>query len=159
MYWTLIIINGYGKQERKTITKYKARKLLSSGRAKQIREKVLVKVCSWKVLIENGHKTFSAWTDKVAAMEMINSGYAILVKRNTIKKIGNYTSLRKSVMMRDNYICHYCGEEGHTVDHIVPRANGGKNTPDNLVCACSSCNKAKGKLSYDEFVSQVLIIN
>lgn len=159
MYWTLIVINGHGKQERTTITKYKARKLLSSGRAKQIREKVLVKFCNWKVLVENGHKTISAWTDKVTAMESVNSGYAVLVEKNIIKKIGNYTSLRKSVLIRDNYICHYCGEEGDTIDHIIPRANGGMNTEENLVCACSSCNKAKGKLSYDEFVNRELVGN
>jgi 5-methylcytosine-specific restriction endonuclease McrA len=40
----------------------------------------------------------------------------------------------------------YCGTaEGRmTVDHIVPRLRGGKDTWENLVCACHRCNNLKG---------------
>ena len=39
--------------------------------------------------------------------------------------------------------CHYCPRAGTTVDHVVPRAVGGPNDPDNLVPACPSCNQRK----------------
>lgn len=31
-----------------------------------------------------------------------------------------------------------------TVDHIIPKSRGGKDTWDNLVTACVSCNNRKG---------------
>lgn len=41
--------------------------------------------------------------------------------------------------------CHYCGEpDAGTVDHVVPVAAGGDNSPANLVPACGRCNYSKG---------------
>jgi len=55
---------------------------------------------------------------------------------------------RKSVMMRDNYTCQYCGDQPPkselTIDHVVPRVQGGDTTWENVVCACKSCNLRKG---------------
>ena len=31
-----------------------------------------------------------------------------------------------------------------TVDHIIPRSRGGKNTWGNTACACAACNRRKG---------------
>jgi 5-methylcytosine-specific restriction endonuclease McrA len=53
---------------------------------------------------------------------------------------------RKNIMKRDGYICQYCGEsEGPmTTDHVIPRRLGGRDTWENLVCACVGCNNKKG---------------
>lgn len=55
---------------------------------------------------------------------------------------------RRSVMMRDNYTCQYCGAQPTkaelTIDHVVPRVRGGDTTWDNVVCACKQCNLRKG---------------
>jgi 5-methylcytosine-specific restriction endonuclease McrA len=53
---------------------------------------------------------------------------------------------RKNIIKRDNHQCQYCGtREGPvTVDHVVPRNRGGKDTWENLVCACMKCNSKKG---------------
>ena len=55
---------------------------------------------------------------------------------------------KKNVLLRDDYKCGYCGRRGDrstmTVDHVVPRAAGGKSTWDNLVAACAACNGRKG---------------
>jgi len=52
--------------------------------------------------------------------------------------------------------CHYCGAQCAfselTLDHIVPVADGGSNSLDNLVLACRPCNVRKGKKSKDEFL-------
>ena len=38
-----------------------------------------------------------------------------------------------------------------TVDHVLPRSKGGKNTWENLVAACKPCNQKKGaKTAVDE---------
>lgn len=40
--------------------------------------------------------------------------------------------------------CAYCGRENpSTLDHIVPKARGGKTTRNNLVAACADCNLQK----------------
>ncbi|MGB8658348.1 MAG: HNH endonuclease [Candidatus Zixiibacteriota bacterium] len=53
---------------------------------------------------------------------------------------------RKNIIKRDGHCCQYCGEKGSpmTVDHIIPRIYGGKDTWENLVCACITCNNIKG---------------
>jgi 5-methylcytosine-specific restriction endonuclease McrA len=53
---------------------------------------------------------------------------------------------RREVFRRDHYTCQYCGrrEAGLTVDHVIPRYQGGMHTWDNVVAACPSCNHRKG---------------
>lgn len=55
---------------------------------------------------------------------------------------------RANVLARDNFECQYCGVEllsrEATLDHVVPRSQGGKTSWINIVCACSSCNRKKG---------------
>ncbi len=40
--------------------------------------------------------------------------------------------------------CLYYGHPAEQVDHIQPRAAGGRDAPANLAPACKSCNSAKG---------------
>ena len=48
--------------------------------------------------------------------------------------------------------CSYCGEtESLTLDHIFSQKLGGKDTGDNLIYACKSCNSSKGKKDLMEF--------
>lgn len=42
-----------------------------------------------------------------------------------------------------------------TVDHFIPKANGGSNKITNLVPACFKCNKAKGKKPPQEFLIMI----
>jgi 5-methylcytosine-specific restriction endonuclease McrA len=37
-----------------------------------------------------------------------------------------------------------CSNEGDSVDHIVPRSQGGTDEDDNLQLLCRSCNSSKG---------------
>ncbi len=47
-------------------------------------------------------------------------------------------------MNRDEGRCAYCGGHAITVDHVLPRSYGGKNTWRNTVAACGGCNQRKG---------------
>ena len=38
-----------------------------------------------------------------------------------------------------------------TIDHIIPRSRGGKNTWKNLVTCCSRCNVTKGNKTPNEW--------
>ncbi len=53
---------------------------------------------------------------------------------------------RKNILTRDGNRCQYCGTiKGQmTVDHIVPKTMGGRDTWYNLVCCCARCNNKKG---------------
>ena len=57
------------------------------------------------------------------------------------------TFSRRNIYKRDRYTCQYCGAqpgtEELTLDHVVPRAQGGISTWENCVLACVSCNKRK----------------
>ena len=61
---------------------------------------------------------------------------------------------RRSVALRDNYTCQYCGNAPGrallTLDHIVPRSRGGQTTWENVVAACRTCNMRKGDRTPDE---------
>lgn len=52
---------------------------------------------------------------------------------------------RKNLLMRDNHACQYCGRTAQplTVDHVIPKQFGGKDTWENLVIACMPCNNRK----------------
>ena len=56
---------------------------------------------------------------------------------------------RANVLKRDNHTCAYCGGPGDTMDHIVPKALGGKHEWRNIVTACRRCNGKKGHQTLD----------
>ncbi len=52
---------------------------------------------------------------------------------------------RQNIFKRDGSKCQYCGQKDHlTLDHVVPKAKGGKSTWENLITACNRCNCQKG---------------
>lgn len=55
---------------------------------------------------------------------------------------------RRNLFARDSNMCQYCGRKFATselsLDHLVPRSQGGPTTWDNVVCACLKCNVRKG---------------
>lgn len=55
---------------------------------------------------------------------------------------------RRNIYARDGNRCQYCGKKHSTselsLDHVVPRSQGGRSTWDNIVCACLKCNIRKG---------------
>ncbi len=57
------------------------------------------------------------------------------------------TFSRRNIFKRDRFTCQYCGaqpgSEELTLDHVVPRAQGGESRWDNCVLACLACNKRK----------------
>ncbi len=57
---------------------------------------------------------------------------------------------RTGVLERDNYTCVYCGKDGRTIDHIVPKSRGGESSWLNLAACCQRCNNKKGDQLLDE---------
>lgn len=54
---------------------------------------------------------------------------------------------KANIYLRDLYQCQYCGDTFDqnqlTIDHVIPRAAGGKTAWDNCVAACKDCNETK----------------
>lgn len=55
---------------------------------------------------------------------------------------------RRNIYARDGNKCQYCGKKFATtdlsLDHVVPRSQGGKANWENIVCCCVKCNVKKG---------------
>lgn len=55
---------------------------------------------------------------------------------------------RRNLYARDENRCQYCGRKYATtelsLDHVIPRSQGGRTTWENVVCACLTCNVKKG---------------
>lgn len=53
-----------------------------------------------------------------------------------------HPNLRLACLIRDEFVCRHCKEKGKKLEahHIVPRANGGKDTIKNLLTLCEKCH-------------------
>ena len=55
---------------------------------------------------------------------------------------------RRNLFARDRNRCQYCGQHFPSnelsIDHVVPKSQGGGDSWTNLVCACIRCNAKKG---------------
>lgn len=72
---------------------------------------------------------------------------------------------RAAIYERDNWECAYCGQGPRdarnmkqarvvlTLDHLVPRCEGGDNSTANLVTACQRCNSSRQEKSWREFAT------
>lgn len=51
---------------------------------------------------------------------------------------------RKNIYIRDKHTCQYCGaQERLSIDHVIPKTRGGKNSFENCVTCCVPCNTKK----------------
>ena len=74
---------------------------------------------------------------------------AVIVLKTVVKfKIATVACNRTNLLQRDGHQCQYCAKffetKELTIDHVIPKSRGGKNTWDNLVIACKKCNQRKG---------------
>lgn len=72
----------------------------------------------------------------------------VVALREYARMHGEPKFCRRSILLRDDFRCQYCGEEFSseelTYDHVVPRARGGRTEWANIVAACVRCNADKG---------------
>lgn len=87
-----------------------------------------------------------AWS----AWEKARSGEtAVNTKRRPISE-----NMKQYILSRDGG-CLKCGAKTDlTIDHIIPVADGGSNSHDNLQCLCRKCNSIKG--AYPEDYREVI---
>lgn len=126
-----------------------------------------------RVLVLNSDYTPLNVTDIRRGFILVVKGKAEVVKEDTKKiittvgefvrpliiRLLNYVGFRhkslkvnrRRVLKRDGYKCGYCSSTKNlTIDHIIPRSKGGKNTWTNLVTCCSRCNGIKDNKTPEE---------
>ena len=81
---------------------------------------------------------------------------SLVVKAPAVVRLLKYVRLgrkspplcRTNILARDNFECQYCSKELNsreaTLDHVLPRSQGGKTSWENIVCCCMHCNRKKG---------------
>lgn len=71
---------------------------------------------------------------------------SVIILRNYVRiPSGRHVPVsRRGVLRRDNNRCAYCGGSANTIDHVLPRSRGGKDSWENLVACCLRCNNIKG---------------
>jgi len=83
-----------------------------------------------------------------SASLVIPAPEVILLVRYSGRPPGFSAPSRSLIFARDNFSCQYCGRRFPpsqlTLDHVVPKALGGRDSWQNLVTACIWCNAKKG---------------
>ena len=127
---------------------------------------MLVKEAAEVIAVENGqylNYDFASWTEiaqlqkafEPDAYSWLRTAQLEIAVPKIIRLFG-YDRLpqqpvklnRRNIYARDGNRCQYCGKHfatrDLTIDHVVPRVQGGEHTWINLVCACVRCNTRKG---------------
>jgi len=115
-----------------------------------------IKVISWqRAMCMHFVGKVEVLRDHEWVVQTISACYAapavVRLLRNLSSRPLHVRFSRENVYLRDNHRCQYCGlrcgPRDLTLDHVVPRSLGGKTTWRNVVTACVSCNRRKGRES------------
>ena len=103
----------------------------------------LYDIDSWIELPPDGHEVISTPTKNIRLPEVIR--FPDFVKDYSKSKV---LFSRKNLWKRDGQRCQFCGIKPHydevTIDHVIPKNQGGISSFDNCVIACFKCNIKKG---------------
>jgi 5-methylcytosine-specific restriction endonuclease McrA len=93
-----------------------------------------------EVLVSDDEEEILILTKKMAMPKIIRLNHYINLpyRRLNLSKT--------NIFKRDGHMCIYedCGStENLTLDHLLPKSRGGKNTWENLVTCCKKCNCKK----------------
>jgi hypothetical protein len=97
--------------------------------------------------------------DTLGAVLYPNKPGAKTVVRKSQRQLDSKTNWK--VFRRDNFTCQYCGvnDVPMTVDHIVLWEDMGDSVEDNMICACSNCNKKRGNMEYEDWLQSDYLLN
>lgn len=116
--------------------------------------KELPVILSYSNALIDGYTTYIAY---------IRLGYKSIPFTHEINSINTRIPDNYKLFHSENNTCYICNRkmpiEELTVDHMIPKALGGKSSMDNLRCCCKLCNNLKGQLAFSEKLKEVIIDN
>lgn len=120
-------------------------------------KRALILILEGKAVVVEEHPTLEVRSPKLTLKVPIMVVLKVFVGGRKIYRT-TASLTQRNLFLRDNHICQYCNRhkselrsyEFLTRDHIIPERKGGKNTWDNLVAACSSCNNKKADYNLSE---------
>src|SRR5262245_25249486 len=105
---------------------------------------------TWRELSEYRSKHFRQEDDDWVRTSSVEIQVPRVIRLLTYDKLPKQTVKfnRRNIFARDHNQCQYCGKKYPTtelsLDHVIPRSQGGMTTWENIVCACVACNVRKG---------------
>lgn len=102
-----------------------------------------------KLLFKDKVEVISSWNNYEIKWDQgkINHPSILKLKNHVKRNYSNSNFSRKAVVKRDYNTCQYCGlkltASQITIDHVVPRAQGGITSFTNCVVCCGTCNNFK----------------
>lgn len=83
-----------------------------------------------------------------------------LVRYVAVPRQTRLACTRRALLIRDGETCQYCadqpGRANLTVDHVIPRSQGGATSWENTVIACKRCNHQKADRTPQQAGMQLL---
>ena len=110
-----------------------------------------MKVISWQraitLLFLNKAEMVESYDEVIRSISHAVRKPAVVRLRRYARQDRSVKFSRENVYRRDDFSCQYCGARpgaaALTLDHVVPRARGGKTEWTNIVTACVRCNAVK----------------
>lgn len=101
-----------------------------------------------KLLMKGKCEVISFWNEVIKwGSGQINHPSILRLKKLVRRNFFSSNFSRRAVIKRDCCQCQYCGLKltgsQITIDHVIPRAQGGANSFLNCVVACKICNNRK----------------
>lgn len=102
----------------------------------------------FKLLVKDKVEVVSTWDDVIIwGDKKIKQPSILRLKNHVRRNYFNSNFSRKALVKRDKSTCQYCGTKltasQITIDHVLPRAQGGITSFVNCVVACQFCNNKK----------------
>jgi uncharacterized protein with PIN domain len=114
-----------------------------------------------KLLYKQKTEVISTWDDIIQWETGKIKHPSILRLKNHVKRnYFNSNFSRKALVKRDRSTCQYCGKKltasQVTVDHVLPRAQGGITSFVNCVVCCQLCNNKKADRTPEQALMKLL---
>lgn len=89
--------------------------------------------------VENGDFVMHSVNLTIPVPSVLRLNYYVRLRRREVPLT------KRNILRRDNHTCQYCGvrKPVMTTDHVIPKALGGTDSWENMVCACPECNASK----------------
>ncbi len=102
-------------------------------------------------------------TNKDGLRSSLDIDPILAVRGDVFTKHGSKKAFtNRQLFRRDHGRCMYCGNKFHymdlTRDHVVPRAQKGKDAWENVVAACKACNHAKADRTPEQAGMKLLAV-